>query len=69
MLLFTQGATTLGGSPIPVGAFSMYVIPGRDEWTLIVNRNVTPGVQVRPRPRISPAPPCRPPSSTTRSPT
>lgn len=43
MLLFTQSATTLGGSPIPIGAFSMYVIPGKDNWTLIVNRNVTSG--------------------------
>jgi Protein of unknown function (DUF2911) len=43
MLLFTQSETTLGGSTIPVGAFSLYVIPGKGNWTLVVNRNVTPG--------------------------
>lgn len=45
MLLFTQGTITLGGSAIPAGAFSMYVIPGKEDWTLVVNRNVTPGAQ------------------------
>jgi len=28
---------------IPVGAFSMYVIPNKKDWTLIVNKNVTAG--------------------------
>jgi Protein of unknown function (DUF2911) len=45
MFLFTQSATTLGGPQIPIGAFSMYVIPGKDTWTLIVNRNVTTGAK------------------------
>ncbi|HUK23400.1 MAG TPA: DUF2911 domain-containing protein [Terriglobales bacterium] len=45
MFLFTQTETTLGGSTIPIGAFSMYVIPGKGNWTLVVNRNVTPGAK------------------------
>lgn len=33
----------MGGSAIPVGAFTVYPIPGRDKWTLAVNKNVTAG--------------------------
>jgi len=43
MVLYAQTALTLNGTPIPVGAYSMYVIPGRKDWTLIVNKNVTAG--------------------------
>ena len=43
MTLFTNAALTLNHAPIAPGAYSMYVIPNRKEWTLIVNRNVTPG--------------------------
>jgi DUF2911 family protein len=41
--LFTQGPITLNNFPIPTGAYSVYVIPDKKEWTLIVNRNVTAG--------------------------
>ncbi len=41
MTLFTQVALTLNGRDIPVGAYSIYVIPGKKEWTLIVSKNVT----------------------------
>jgi len=41
MFLFTQTALTLGGSEIPAGAYSLYVIPEKQNWTLAVNRNVT----------------------------
>jgi hypothetical protein len=41
LTLFTQVALTLNGREIPVGAYSLYVIPGKKEWTLIVNKNVT----------------------------
>jgi hypothetical protein len=27
----------------PDGAYSLYVIPEKQSWTLVVNRNVTPG--------------------------
>jgi hypothetical protein len=39
--LFTQVALVLNSVEIPVGAYSMYVIPDRKEWTLIVNKNVS----------------------------
>jgi len=40
MLLFTPVGLAIGGFEIPAGAFSMYIIPGSDDWTLIVNKNV-----------------------------
>lgn len=43
MFLFTPVKLTIGGTEIPVGAFSMYVIPEKDHWTLIVNKNVNEG--------------------------
>lgn len=43
MLLFTTATFTLNNTPIPAGAFSLYVIPGNDHWTLVVNKNVTAG--------------------------
>ena len=43
MTLFTEAQLQLGSSMIPIGAYSMYPIPAKDHWTLVVNRNVTPG--------------------------
>ena len=43
MILFAQAAISLGGSTIEPGAYTVYTIPGKKEWTLIVNRNVTAG--------------------------
>jgi hypothetical protein len=43
LTLFTNAALTLNQATIAPGAYSMYVIPNRKEWTLMVNRNVTPG--------------------------
>ena len=42
ILLFTSTETSFGTSTVPVGAFSLYVIPAKDRWTLIVNKNVNP---------------------------
>ena len=42
MTLFTEAQLSLGSSVIPLGAYSVYPIPGRN-WTLVVNKNVTPG--------------------------
>jgi len=42
MTLFTEVQLTLGASTIPVGAYTVYPIPGKP-WTLVVNKNVTPG--------------------------
>jgi hypothetical protein len=43
MYLFTETALTVGDLEIAPGAFSMYVIPGKERWTLIINRNVAAG--------------------------
>lgn len=43
MTLFTEAQLTLGSSVIPIGAYSVYPIPAKDHWTLVVNKNVTPG--------------------------
>ena len=43
IFLFSATELTLGGSTIPAGAYSVFVIPGKDKWTVIVNKNVTPG--------------------------
>jgi len=42
-ILFTQVAMSASGSEIPVGAFSIYLLPAGKTWTLIVNKNVTQG--------------------------
>ncbi len=43
MTLFTEAPLTLSGGAIPIGAYTVYPIPGRDKWTLVINKNVTPG--------------------------
>jgi hypothetical protein len=43
MTLFTEAQLSFGGSTIPIGAYTVYPIPAKDKWTLVVNRNVTPG--------------------------
>jgi hypothetical protein len=40
MTLFTEAQLTFGGSSIPIGAYTVYPIPGKDKWTLVVNKNV-----------------------------
>jgi len=43
MFLFTQSPLSIGNSQIPIGAYSMYIIPRKENWTLILNKNVTEG--------------------------
>lgn len=43
MTLFTETALQLGSTQIPPGAFSMYIIPGKGNWILVLNKDVTPG--------------------------
>jgi hypothetical protein len=43
MTLFTEAQLSLGSSTIPIGAYTLYPIPARDHWTIVVNKNVTPG--------------------------
>jgi hypothetical protein len=42
MLLFTPTALTIANSSIPAGAYSMYFIPAKDHWTLVINKSVKP---------------------------
>ena len=43
MTLFTDAPLSLGGSTIPIGAYTVYPIPAKDKWTVVVNKNVTRG--------------------------
>lgn len=43
MTLFTSAQLSLGSSLIPLGAYTVYPIPARGNWTIAVNKNVTPG--------------------------
>jgi len=43
MFFFTTANVTLANTQIQPGAYSMYTIPASNRWTLIVNKNVTPG--------------------------
>jgi len=39
MTFFTESDITLGRTAIPPGGYTMYIIPGKKDWTLIVSRN------------------------------
>lgn len=39
MTMFLNHPVTLGGKDIPVGAYTMFVIPDDDKWTLIISRS------------------------------
>lgn len=43
MTLFTEAQLTLGSSTIPIGAYTVYPIPARGNWSIVVNKNVTSG--------------------------
>jgi hypothetical protein len=43
MTLFTEAQLMLGTSLIPIGAYTVYPIPARGNWTLVVNKNVGAG--------------------------
>ena len=40
-VLFVQTPLVLNNVQIPVGGYTVYVIPGRKNWTLIVSKNTT----------------------------
>ena len=56
MTLFTEAQLQLGSSMIPIGAYSVYPIPAKDHWTLVVNKNVTPGAAYDEKQDIARAP-------------
>ena len=39
MTLFAETSFTVGGTQIPAGAYTLYFIPGKKEWKLIVSKN------------------------------
>jgi hypothetical protein len=41
MHLFTETELVVNNVLIPVGAYSIYLIPAKDNWTVIINKNVT----------------------------
>lgn len=41
--LFLDTPVTVGGSTVPIGAYSLFVIPGKADWTLVVNKDVGVG--------------------------
>jgi hypothetical protein len=43
MSIFTESALRVGNADLPIGAYNMFFIPGRDNWTLIINKNVASG--------------------------
>ena len=56
MTLFTTAQLTLGSSTIPIGAYTVYPIPARGNWTLAVNKNVTAGAAYDEKQDIARAP-------------
>jgi hypothetical protein len=42
IILFTGADLKFGGKNIPTGAYTMYLIPGKKTWTLIVSKNEKP---------------------------
>ncbi len=56
MTLFTEVQLALGSSVIPIGAYTVYPIPARDHWSLVVNKNVTPGAAYDEKQDIARAP-------------
>jgi hypothetical protein len=41
ILLFTQSPLSIANVDLAVGAYSVYLIPGKDDWTLVVSKNVS----------------------------
>jgi hypothetical protein len=56
MTLFTEAQLSLGTSSIPIGAYTVYPIPARGNWTLTVNKNVTAGAPYDEKQDIARAP-------------
>jgi Protein of unknown function (DUF2911) len=56
MTLFTSAQLTLGSSLIPLGAYTVFPIPARGNWTIAVNKNVTPGAAYDEKQDIARAP-------------
>jgi hypothetical protein len=40
-MIHTTGPITVAGLKVPPGSYSLYTVPGRTEWEVIVNRSIT----------------------------
>lgn len=40
-MIHAGGPITLAGLKVPAGTYSLYTVPGKDEWEIIVNRSTT----------------------------
>jgi hypothetical protein len=40
-MIHATGPITLAGLKVPAGTYSLYSVPGKDEWEIIVNRSTT----------------------------
>jgi hypothetical protein len=43
MTLFTEAEVSLSGKSIPTGGYTMWTIPGKKDWSLIVSKNTSAG--------------------------
>lgn len=43
MFFFTDTPLKIENSQIPMGAYSMYIVPQRNDWILVLNKNVNEG--------------------------
>lgn len=41
LTLFTEAEVTLGGKTIPTGGYTMYLVPGKKDWSVIVSKNTS----------------------------
>ena len=41
LTLFTNSPVTIDGKNVPVGAYTVYLIPDKKEWTLVVSKNTS----------------------------
>ncbi len=41
LTLFTNSPVSIDGTKVPVGAYTVYLIPDKKEWTLVVSKNTS----------------------------
>lgn len=46
--LFSQANLSLSGKTVPPGAYSIYMVPNRKDWTIVVNKDVAKGATYNP---------------------
>ncbi|HYH01249.1 MAG TPA: DUF2911 domain-containing protein [Terriglobales bacterium] len=44
-ILFSEADLEVAGVSLPVGAYALYIIPGKEQWTMIVNKDVAAGAK------------------------